>query len=178
MASILLTVNGQQKRVEAPPDEPLLAQVARSIVPFDRDFWRLLAGEVLLYGAASVPEILTAPDTLGHLLAPGQDDSPIRQAHFGARGLAFGGGIYRPDAAGWNDAEDVARLADYLAAIDYVICIAGEDNVGIGTDFTQGQDDAFFEYISHDKGYGWRVTGPLGDVVNPTGMRTLGDFPI
>jgi membrane dipeptidase len=21
------------------------------------------------------------------------------------------------------------------------------------------------------------VTGPLGDVVNPTGMRTLGDFP-
>src|SRR5262249_9154877 len=90
-------------------DEPLLAQVAREVVPFDRDFWRLLAGEVLLYGAASVPELLTAPDTLGHLLAPGQEDSPIRQAHFGARDLIFGGGFYRPDAAGWNDADDVAR---------------------------------------------------------------------
>jgi hypothetical protein len=84
-----------------------------------------LAGEILLYGAASVPEIVTAPDTLGRLLAPGQDDSPsrpgfapIRQAHFGARDLVFGGGFYRPDAAGWNDTGDVARLADYLATID------------------------------------------------------------
>src|SRR5262245_39495050 len=96
-------------------DEPLLAQVARGGVPFGRDFWRLLAGEVFLYGAASVPEILTAPDTLDRLLAPGQEDSPIRQAHFGARDLVLGGGFYRPDAAGWNDTEDVARLADYLA---------------------------------------------------------------
>ena len=58
-----------------------------------------------------------------------------------------------------------------------MIRIAGEDNVGIGTDFTQDQDDAFFEYLCLDKGYGWRVTGPLGEVVNPAGMRTIGDFP-
>src|SRR5689334_24857899 len=70
-----------------------------------------------------------------------------------------------------------STVEDYVAAIDYVIRIAGEDSVGIGTDFTQDQDDAFFEYLCHDKGYGWRVTGPLGDVVNPAGMRTLGDFP-
>jgi len=70
-----------------------------------------------------------------------------------------------------------ATVEDYVSAIDYVIRIAGEDNVGIGTDFTQDQDDSFFEYICHDKGYGWRVTGPLGEVVNPAGMRTLGDFP-
>jgi hypothetical protein len=106
-------------------DEPLLAQVARGTVPFGRNFWRLLVGEVLLYGAASVPEILTAPDTLAHLLAPGQDASasrpdgaPIRQAHFGARDLVFGAGFYRPDTAGWNDTGDVARLADYLATVD------------------------------------------------------------
>jgi hypothetical protein len=107
-------------------DEPLLAQVARGTVPFDRDFWRLLVGEVLLYGAAAVPEILTAPDTLCRLLAPGQADeppasrsefAPIRQAHFGARDLVFGG-FYRPEAAGYNDADDVSRLADYLATID------------------------------------------------------------
>jgi len=70
-----------------------------------------------------------------------------------------------------------ATVEDYLEAIDYVINVIGEDKVGIGTDFTQDQDDAFFEYICHDKGYGWRVTGPLGEVVNPTGIRTLGEFP-
>jgi membrane dipeptidase len=48
---------------------------------------------------------------------------------------------------------------------------------GIGTDFTQGQNDAFFEYICDDKGDGWRVTGPLGEVVNPAGIRTIGEFP-
>src|SRR5438477_598246 len=70
-----------------------------------------------------------------------------------------------------------STVEDYIAAIDYVIRIAGEDNVGIGTDFTQDQDDRFFEYLCHDKGYGWRVTGPLGEVVNPAGIRTIGDFP-
>jgi membrane dipeptidase len=30
---------------------------------------------------------------------------------------------------------------------------------------------------SDDKGYGWRVTGPFGNVVNPAGMRRIGDFP-
>jgi hypothetical protein len=106
-------------------DEPLLALVARGTVPFDRDLWRLLVGEVLVYAAAAVPEVLTAPDTLCRLLAPGQSESetraefaPIRQVHFGARDLVFGGGFYRPEAAGYNDADDVARLADYLAAID------------------------------------------------------------
>ena len=70
-----------------------------------------------------------------------------------------------------------ATVEDYIAAIDYVIRIAGENNVGIGTYFTQDQDDAFFEYICHHKGYGWRVTGPLGEVLNPAGIRTLGEFP-
>src|SRR5260370_42110233 len=55
-----------------------------------------------------------------------------------------------------------ASVDDYVAAIDYVIRIAGEDSVGIGTAFTQDQDDAFFEYIFRDKRYGLRVTGPLG----------------
>ena len=47
-----------------------------------------------------------------------------------------------------------STVEDYVAAIDHVIRIAGEDNVGIGTDFTQDQDGAFFEYLCHDKGNG------------------------
>jgi len=106
-------------------DEPLLAQVAQDYVPFDRDLWRLLVGEVLVYGAAAIPDLLTAPDTLCRILAPEQDESvarsqfaPIRQVHFGARDLVFGGGFYRPEAAGYNNCDDVDRLADYLATID------------------------------------------------------------
>jgi membrane dipeptidase len=81
--------------------------------------------------------------------------------------------MFPPFLAKGND----STVEDYVAAIDYVIRIAGEDSVGVGTDFTYGHDDAFFEYICHDKGYGWRVTGPLGEVVNPARMRAIGEFP-
>ena len=106
------------QRYHTGADEPLLAQIARGGVSFDRDLWRLLVGEVLLYAAASVPEIVTAPDTLSYLLARDADDSaPIRQAHFGSHDLVFSGGFYRPDAAGYNDVADVRRLASYLESI-------------------------------------------------------------
>jgi membrane dipeptidase len=89
------------------------------------------------------------------------------------RGGFVGATMFPPFLAKGNE----ATIEDYVAAIDYVIRIAGEDNVGIGTDFTRDQDDSFFEYICHDKGYGWCVTGPPGEVVNPAGIRTLGEFP-
>ena len=38
--------------------------------PFDRSMWRELVGEALLFGAAEVPEMHTAPETLCCLLAP------------------------------------------------------------------------------------------------------------
>jgi membrane dipeptidase len=69
-----------------------------------------------------------------------------------------------------------ATLADYLEAIAYVLDIVGEDRVGIGTDFTQGHDSAFFEWISHDKGDGRRLV-TFGEIVNPEGMRELKDYP-
>ncbi len=69
-----------------------------------------------------------------------------------------------------------ATVADYVRAIDYVTGIAGEDNVGIGTDFTQDQDRAFFEWLCHDKGYARRLVD-FADVVNPCGIRRIGEFP-
>jgi hypothetical protein len=42
---------------------------------------------------------------------------PIRQALGGSRDHTFGPTVYRPEHAGFNDAGDVARLADYLAAV-------------------------------------------------------------
>ncbi|MCP3990198.1 MAG: membrane dipeptidase [Actinomycetia bacterium] len=69
-----------------------------------------------------------------------------------------------------------STVHDYVEAIDYVINIAGTDNVGIGTDFTQGYDRDFFEWITHDKGRARKLT-EFGDIVNPEGIQTIGEFP-
>lgn len=69
-----------------------------------------------------------------------------------------------------------ATISDYIAAMDYVINLVGEDAVGIGTDFTQGYEKPFFDWITHDKGFGRRLTS-FGDIVNPAGFREIRDFP-
>lgn len=100
----------------------LCARIARGGLRFDRDIWRLLVGEVLLYSAAELPEIETMPVALSHLLGsvPGRGREHfhwIDQVHYGTRDLCFGGGYYHPEQAGYNDLPDVARLADCLAAV-------------------------------------------------------------
>jgi membrane dipeptidase len=45
-----------------------------------------------------------------------------------------------------------STIDDYLDVIDYTINVVGEEQVGIGTDFTQGHGESFFHYITHDKG--------------------------
>jgi membrane dipeptidase len=69
-----------------------------------------------------------------------------------------------------------ATVDDYVEAMDYVINIAGEECVGFGTDFTQDYGDEFFRWLSHDKGNG-RELVKLGEIINPEGMRRLGDYP-
>ncbi|MFO1057347.1 MAG: dipeptidase [Dongiaceae bacterium] len=69
-----------------------------------------------------------------------------------------------------------ATVDDFVAAIEYVIDRIGSERVGIGTDFTQDQDAAFFEYLCRDKGVGRWLTR-FGEVINPAGLRTIGDFP-
>lgn len=69
-----------------------------------------------------------------------------------------------------------ANVGDYVEAMEYVINIAGEDIVGVGTDFTQGYGKPFFDWITHDKGFGRKLTD-FGAVINPEGFREIGDFP-
>jgi hypothetical protein len=94
-------------------DPPLLAGVADGTLPFDRTLWQHLAGELLWFGAADIPEITTSPEGLTYLLA----DPRTHRVLYGTHDLAFAGGFYRPDRAGWNDTADVAQLADFLAAV-------------------------------------------------------------
>ncbi len=72
-----------------------------------------------------------------------------------------------------------STVVDCVEALEYLINLAGEDTVGIGTDFTQGQDAAFFEWLSHDKGTGRRLipTRPGGVTIMPKGLATIGEFP-
>ena len=69
-----------------------------------------------------------------------------------------------------------ATVDDYVEAIEYVINLCGEDVVGIGTDFTQEYGRAFFDWITHDKGYARKLT-EFGDIVNPAGIREIKDYP-
>jgi hypothetical protein len=106
-------------------DETLLSQVPRGLA-FDRACWRLLVGEVLLFAAVEIPEFQTNAETLCCLLdrehypserTNREHFTTIQQVLWGSRDLTFGGTVYRPDQAGYNDLDDVARLAPYLAAV-------------------------------------------------------------
>lgn len=75
--------------------------------------------------------------------------------------------------------EAAASVEDCVVALEYLVNLVGEDTVGIGTDFTQGHDAAFFEWLSHDKGTGRRLIAqrPGGVTIMPEGLRTIGEFP-
>jgi hypothetical protein len=94
---------------------------------FARAFWHALIGECLLYGAVDIPRLEIASASLLCLLAPahgGEPDppraayTPIEKCLYGTRDLAFGGGYYRPDFAGFNNAADVEELTLYLETVD------------------------------------------------------------
>ena len=73
-----------------------------------------------------------------------------------------------------------ATVEDCVDTLDYLVNLIGEDAVGIGTDFTQDQDGAFFDYLSLDKSYARRVVPKRpgdGTVKMPDGLRRIGDFP-
>ena len=69
-----------------------------------------------------------------------------------------------------------STIDDYVEAIETVVDVVGEDQVGIGTDFTQGYGDEFFRYITHDKGDGRKLT-EFGAVTMPKGFQRIEDFP-
>ena len=123
--TLLPAASAYRERYHTGDIEPLLCGVAAGM-SFDRTFWRVLVGEVLLFTAAEIPEFQVNEDTLCCLLAPDnyragvverERLAPIQQAHRGTRDLTFGAAIYRPEHAGYNGAADVAHLADYLGSV-------------------------------------------------------------
>jgi membrane dipeptidase len=74
---------------------------------------------------------------------------------------------------------DQSTVDDCLDGIEHFVSILGEDHVGIGTDFTQDQDTAFFAYLGADKGTGRRVvsSGMATVPPQPKGLEKIENFP-
>ncbi|OIN09167.1 dipeptidase [Oceanisphaera psychrotolerans] len=131
-------------------------------------------------GAQTSKEVILEskkPVCYSHCLPAGLKDHPRNKSDEELRFIADHGGfvgvtMFAPFLKnGINSTID-----DYVEAIAYVMELVGEDAIGIGTDFTQGHDQNFFEWLTHDKGYARRLTR-FGEIINPEGIRTIGDFP-
>lgn len=72
---------------------------------------------------------------------------------------------------------DDTTIDDCVAAMDYLINLIGEEGVGIGTDWVQDQDVAFYDYLTLDKGTGRPTTPPFKAVPPmPKGLASMGEF--
>ena len=69
-----------------------------------------------------------------------------------------------------------STVDDYVEAMEHVISAAGEDHVAFGTDFTQGHGQAFFDWITNDKGNA-RSLIKFNPMSNPKGVETIGQLP-
>ena len=70
-----------------------------------------------------------------------------------------------------------SNIDDCVDAMNYLINIVGEDQVGIGTDWVQDQDISFFQYLQRDKGTGRYVSPPYKEVPPmPKGITRLSQF--
>lgn len=117
------------------------------------------------------------PVCYSHCLPSGLKEHPRNKSDEELKFIADHGGfvgvtMFAPFLAKGID----STIDDYAEAIEYTMNIVGEDSIGIGTDFTQGHGQDFFEYLTHDKGYARRLTN-FGKIINPLGIRTVGEFP-
>jgi membrane dipeptidase len=118
-----------------------------------------------------------APVCYSHVAPAGLKDHPRNKSDEQIRFIVDHGGfvgvtMFPPFLRRGTD----STVDDYVEAIDYVINIAGEDAVGYGTDFTQGHDTRFFDWITRDKGYARRLT-EFGKITGLGGIETIGKTP-
>ncbi|MCY0967264.1 dipeptidase [Parathalassolituus penaei] len=131
-------------------------------------------------GSKTSEEVILAskkPVCYSHCLPSGLKDHPRNKSDAELKFIADHGGfigvtMFAPFLKNGIN----SSIQDYVEAIRYIVNIAGIDSVGIGTDFTQGHGKDFFEWLTHDKGYARRLTN-FGKIVNPEGIRTVGEFP-
>ncbi|UYI49355.1 dipeptidase [Vibrio natriegens] len=131
-------------------------------------------------GAKTSKEVILAsekPVCYSHCLPSGLKDHPRNKSDEDIKFIADHGGFVGVTMfAPFLKNGIHSTIDDYVEAIAYIFDLVGEDQIGIGTDFTQGHGQPFFEWLTHDKGYARRLTN-FGEIINPEGIRTLGEFP-
>ena len=75
----------------------------------------------------------------------------------------------------WGDRTTVENCVE---ALERGIDLVGEENIGLGTDFTDGYDVKFFSWLRRDKGFGRELsTGFPGRPKNPQGFDGVSAYP-
>lgn len=120
-----------------------------------------------------------APVAFTHCCPTGIMDHPRNKTDEQLRMIADRGGFvgvatYPPFLPWGNN----TTLDNCIDVFEYMINVIGEDHVGIGTDFTQDQDLAFFQWLRRDKGTGRSlVPGTVAVPQLPEGLARLCDYP-
>lgn len=70
-----------------------------------------------------------------------------------------------------------SKLDDVIDVFEHVVDVCGEGNVGIGTDMTEGQDAAFFEWVRKDKGHGLQMVPASGVAPTVEDFGSLANYP-
>ncbi len=122
-----------------------------------------------------------APVCISHVLPRALKDVRRNKPDALLAGCAGQGGIvgvslFAPGLAAGNE----ATVENYLDAMEHVIGVAGEDHVGIGTDFSQDRPrpSPWLLWANRDKGSARTLT-EFGSVriEKPRGLRRIGDLP-
>lgn len=119
------------------------------------------------------------PVAYTHCCPAGLKDYPRNKTDEELKFIADRGGFVGvatyPPFMPWGDDSTVEHCVEVF---EYVINVVGEDGVGIGTDFTQDQDLAFFEWLRRDKGHGRALVPGKPRVPKlPEGLARLEEFP-
>ena len=120
------------------------------------------------------------PVSYTHCCPTGLKDYPRNKSDEELKLMADRGGFIGvatyPPFLPWGDETTVDHC---IEVFDYVINVVGEDAVGVGTDFTQDQDAAFFEWLRSDKGHGRTlIPGPVRVPKLPQGFAKLDEYPL
>lgn len=127
--------------------------------------------------AADVIAYSKKPVAYTHCAPAGLKSHPRNKTDEQLRAIANAGGFIGVVAfPSYLANGNASTIEDYLDAIEYVINLAGEEQVGIGSDFTQGHGRGFFDFITHDKGNGRKLV-EFDEVLVLEGLEELEKFP-
>lgn len=117
------------------------------------------------------------PVAYSHCLPTKVKEHPRNKSDEELRFIADAGGfvgvtMFPPFLPRGND----STIDDYVDAMEHVVNVVGEEQTGIGTDFTQDHGPDFFDYITRDKGSARSLT-TFGDIAALKGLESIEKMP-